>query len=81
MSEFGEDDATWNSLEEFADDAVIETGISAERKRHLLQTLEMVMESFTLWYAFALGYNSIEEMEASRDSDEDVRRLTLNPKP
>lgn len=75
VSEFGEEDASWDALEEYCDDAVIEVGISAERTRNLLQTLDMVVESFTLWYAFALGYNGIEEMEASRESDEDVRRM------
>jgi hypothetical protein len=73
MSVFDDQDASWNALEEFCDDACIDLGTVVERDRHMLTTMDMVYDSFTLWYAFALGYNSAEEMEQGRDGDEDVR--------
>ena len=43
------------------------------RRRDRLRTLDDFYESFSVWYAFALGYNGLEEMEQNKKSDDDVR--------
>ncbi len=42
------------------------------RRRDKLRTLDHFYDSFSEWYAFALGYNSLQEMEKNKRNDEDV---------
>ena len=74
ITDFGESKTEWNPIEEFFDDATFEYSAGqARRRRDRLRTLDEILGSFETWYAFAIGYNSYQDMERNRESDEDVK--------
>jgi Leucine-rich repeat (LRR) protein len=62
VSEFSETDAKFNATEEFCDDAVVHLApVQVVRRRDRLRTFDMFCESFTGWYACAIGYDSVQD--------------------
>ena len=74
VSDFGEVDTDWNPIEEFFEDATFEYAPGqVKRNRSFFRTLDEILNSFETWYAFAIGYNSYQEMESKKESDDDVK--------
>jgi Leucine-rich repeat (LRR) protein len=75
VSEFSDTDAKFNATEEFCDDAVIHLAPSQViRRRDRMRTFDMFCDSFTGWYACAIGYNSAEEMQQNAANDDDAKK-------
>ena len=75
VSEFSETDAKFNAVEEFCDDAVVHLApVQVVRRRDRLRTLDDFCESFTNWYACAIGYDNVEDMNKNAANDDDVKR-------
>jgi Leucine-rich repeat (LRR) protein len=75
VSEFSGTDAKFNATEEFCDDAVVHLApVQVVRRRDRLRTFDMFCESFTGWYACAIGYDSVQDMMKNAANDDDVRK-------
>jgi len=75
VSEFSDTDAKFNAVEEFCDDAVVHLApVQVVRRRDRLRTFDAFCDSFLGWYACAIGYNTIEEMNKSAATDDDVKK-------
>ena len=44
------------------------------RRRDRMRTFAHFCDSFTGWYACAIGYNSVEEMLKNASTDDDVKK-------
>ena len=75
VSEFSDTDAKFNATEEFCDDAVVHLApVQVVRRRDRLRTFEMFCDSFTGWYACAIGYDSVQDMMKNAANDDDVKK-------